>query len=276
MLERRNVRGGRKNGLKIRIIDRFINSIKFPFEFQGGLGNIFQHFQRSNKMIDNEQRRETWQRYGNRPSSSLTSDIPSNESPTSPPKLFLRSVASYSASIIILFSRYRLCKNIFIFTRVCLYIYIYILNFFVICLAHGERPLQHVESRLTVANTLHREDNPWFQRVCVTETGCIHASLFITTYVYFIHIYLLYIYIYEIIHAFNRIKYIHICIIQYYITRRGLLTYFDRFQNICLAIQRREECYAELFDESYIYCYATFCVIDHEKKEKRGKKRKRF
>lgn len=125
MLERRNVRGGRKNGLKIRIIDRFINSIKFPFEFQGGLGNIFQHFQRSNKMIDNEQRRETWQRYGNRPSSSLTSDIPSNESPTSPPKLFLRSVASYSASIIILFSRYRLCKNIFIFTRVCLYIYIY-------------------------------------------------------------------------------------------------------------------------------------------------------
>lgn len=197
MLERRNVRGGRKNGLKIRIIDRFINSIKFPFEFQGGLGNIFQHFQRSNKMIDNEQRRETWQRYGNRPSSSLTSDIPSNESPTSPPKLFLRSVASYSASIIILFSRYRLCKNIFIFTRVCLYIYIYILNFFVICLAHGERPLQHVESRLTVANTLHREDNPWFQRVCHRNRLYSCISIYYNLCIFYTYISLIHIYIWN-------------------------------------------------------------------------------
>lgn len=201
MLERRNVRGGRKNGLKIRIIDRFINSIKFPFEFQGGLGNIFQHFQRSNKMIDNEQRRETWQRYGNRPSSSLTSDIPSNEPPL--PSLAPQTVPAFGRLLIQLRLLYYLaaiaCVRIYLYLRACASIYIYILNFFVICLAHGERPLQHVESRLTVANTLHREDNPWFQRVCVTETGCIHASLFITTYVYFIHIYLLYIYIYEII-----------------------------------------------------------------------------
>ena len=84
---------------------------------------------------------------------------------------------------------------------------------------------------------------------CVTETGCIHASLF-TTYVYFIHI-SIHIYIYIIIHAFDRIKYIYIYTHIYIystITRRGLLTCFDRFKN-CLAIQRREECYAELFDD---------------------------
>ena len=76
----------------------------------------------------------------------------------------------------------------------------------------------------------------------------------------FMHLYLqpmyilyisLYIYIYIIIHAFDRIKYIYIYTHIYIystITRRGLLTCFDRFKN-CLAIQRREECYAELFDD---------------------------
>lgn len=150
-------------------------------------------------MIDNEQRRETWQRYGNRPSSSLTSDIPSNEPPPPLPPL-PQTVPAFGRLLIQLRLLYYLaaiaCVRIYLYLRACASIYIYILNFFVICLAHGERPLQHVESRLTVANTLHREDNPWFQRVCVTETGCIHASsiyynlCIFYTYISLIHIYI--------------------------------------------------------------------------------------
>lgn len=132
---------------------------------------------------DNEKRTKVWKSTF----FELTSDI----QVTNPNSSCVRS-ASYSASIIILFSRYRLCKNIF--TRVCLYIYI--LNCFVICLAHGERPLQHVESRLTVGKTLHREDNR-DSKGCVSPKQAVFMHLYFTTYVYFIHISLIHIYIWN-------------------------------------------------------------------------------
>lgn len=84
------------------------------------------------------------------------------------------------------------CVRIYIYARVP--IYIYILNCFVICLAHGERPLQHVESRLTVGKTLHREDNR-DSKGCVSPKQAVFMHLYFTTYVYFIHISLIHIYI---------------------------------------------------------------------------------
>lgn len=151
-------------------------------------------------MIDNEQRRETWQRYGNRPSSSLTSDIPSNEPPPPLPPL-PQTVPAFGRLLIQLRLLYYLaaiaCVRIYLYLRACASIYIYILNFFVICLAHGERPLQHVESRLTVANTLHREDNPWFQRVCHRNRLYSCISIYYNLCIFYTYISLIHIYIWN-------------------------------------------------------------------------------
>lgn len=50
----------------------------------------------------------------------------------------------------------------------------------------------------------------------VCHRNRLYSCISILQPMYILYIYLLYIYIYEIIHAFDRIKYIHICIIQYY------------------------------------------------------------